>query len=146
MRPGGRAAFSVWDRPERARLLGLLTDLIDRAGADRGDAIPEGPDGFRFADDEAFARLLGEAGLAEVKVTTLELIVEVASVEELWEGLLGGSVRGSSVVLSQPEAVRARMHGDLAELVAEYASKDGGFAIPTAAKIGSGRRAEAESL
>jgi len=146
LRPGGRAAFSVWDRPDRARLVGLLTDLIDRAGADRGEAIPEGPDGFRFADGETFARLLGEAGLEEVKVTTLEMVVEVGSVEELWEGLIGGSVRGSSVVMSQPEAVRARMRGDLGELVAEYASEDGGFAIPAAVKIGSGRRGQAKSL
>ena len=143
LRPGGRAAFSVWDRPERARLIGLLTDLIDRARLDRGGAIPEGPDGFRFADEEEFATLLHGAGLEEVHVQTVELVVGVAGIDELWEGLLGGSVRGSSVVMEQPESVRVAMRKDLARLAAQYACDDGSLAVPAVVKIGSGRLAEA---
>ena len=142
LRPGGHAAFSVWDRPERARLIGLLSDLIDRAGVDRAEAIPEGPDGFRFADEGELTALLQGAGLEQVRVQTVELIVPVASVDELWEGLLGGSVRGSSVVLGQPEPVRAAMREDLARLAAEYACDDGSLAVPAVVKIGSARRPE----
>ena len=142
LRPGGRAAFSVWDRPERARLIGVLSDLIDRAGLDRAEAIPEGPDGFRFADEGEFAALLQGAGLEEVRVQTVELVISVAGIDELWEGLLGGSVRGSSVVMDQPESVRAAMRSDLARLAAEYACDDGSLAVPAVVKIASAQRAE----
>lgn len=141
LRPGGRAAFSVWDRPERARLIGLLSDLIDRAGVDRAGALPDGPDGFRFADDAELTALLGDAGLEEVRVQTVEMVVPVANVDELWEGLLGGSVRGSSVVMNQPESTRAEMRADLARLAAGYACGDGALAVPAVVKIGSARRA-----
>ena len=143
LRPGGRAAFSVWDRPERARLIGLLSDLIDRAGLDRTEAIPDGPDGFRFAEEAELAALLQGAGLEEVRVQTVELVVSVPSIDELWEGLIGGSVRGSSVVMDQPEPVRAAMRADLARLAAGYACDDGSLAVPAVVKIGSGRRGTA---
>jgi Integrase core domain len=38
----GGVAFSVWDRPERMRVIGVVSDAIDAAGVDRGDVVPAG--------------------------------------------------------------------------------------------------------
>ena len=62
-RPGARVAFAVWDRPERTRLIGLLGDAVEAAGADRNAGPPAGPDGFRFAANTELAALLSGAGL-----------------------------------------------------------------------------------
>ncbi len=139
VRPRGCVAFSVWDRPERTRMLGLIGEAIDRAGADRSAGPPPGPDGFRFADEYELAALLAGASLEQVRVDTVELVVAVPSAEELWEGLLGGSVRASSVVLGQPEDVRARIRATFEELTEAYVRQDGGLAVPAVVKIGSGR-------
>ena len=65
---GGTVAISVWDHPERTRLIGLLGDAIEAAGADRDAGRPPGPDSFRFATDSELARLLSGAGLDDVRV------------------------------------------------------------------------------
>jgi SAM-dependent methyltransferase len=140
VRPGGKVAFAVWDRPERTRMIGLISDAIDHAGADRSAGPPPGPDGFRFADEHEFTTLLAGARLEQVGVDTVELVVPVpGGVDELWEGLLGGSVRASSVVLAQPKEVRRRIRAAFDQLAAEHRSADGGLAVPAVVKIGSGR-------
>jgi SAM-dependent methyltransferase len=63
LEPGGRAAFAIWDRPERTRVLGLLRDAIEEAGVDGAAVLPTGgPDPFRYADDGAFRALLVRLG------------------------------------------------------------------------------------
>ena len=48
---------------------------------------------FRFADDSTFSRLLTEAGLVDVTVEAVEFPLELESSDELWTGLIEGSVR-----------------------------------------------------
>jgi len=136
----GRLAFSVWDRPERARLMGIMSEAIDRAGLDRSKGVPPGPDGFRLADEDAFAALLEAAGLCDVRVDTLELSVGVRSVDELWKGLLGGTVRAAAAVRAAPEQDRTRVRATFDELAVEYAGPAGGLSLPAVVKIGSARR------
>jgi SAM-dependent methyltransferase len=58
---GGGVAFSVWDRPERMRVIGVLRDTIAAAGAEHDAQMPEGaPNPYRLADDTGFGRLLRE--------------------------------------------------------------------------------------
>jgi SAM-dependent methyltransferase len=140
LRPGGRVAFSVWDRPERMRVIGLAGDAILAAGVEREAPIPSGgPDPYRFADPSEFEALLHGAGLAEVTVDSVELTHRVGSDEELWRGLLGSTVRSAALIRAQPEAVRRRIHGELRRLMEPYRQPDGAFELPVAARIGSGR-------
>src|SRR5947209_13880344 len=70
---GGQVAFSVWDRPERMRVIGVVKEAIESAGGGRGDALPpSGPDPYRFADEGEFRALLEGAGSVEVTVNTVE--------------------------------------------------------------------------
>ena len=139
---GGGIAFSVWQRPDRMLIMGLIAGAIEAAGVEgdeRSAGIPAGPDAYRFADPGEFERLLEGAGLTEVAVEPVELAQRVADAAELWRGFMGGSVRGSAFVRAQSKAAQARIREALEEVVEPYRG-DSGLEIPVAARIGSGRR------
>jgi SAM-dependent methyltransferase len=137
--PGGRAAFSVWDEPSRGRWLGVVFDAFTVAGALPPPDLPHGPPIFRFADDGEFTRLLTDAGLADVTIETVEFPLRLTSGDELWNGLVDGSVRVRPLIVGQsPEMQRAiRMHFD--ELVEGYRSEDG-LAVPVSVKLAAARK------
>lgn len=139
--PGGAAAFTVWEGPPRSRLPTLLGDAARAAGAEPSGQIPAGgPDGFRLADDREFSALLGAAGLEQVRVDTIEVAAEGDDPEELWLGLLGGSVRGAALVEAQDEPMRLRIRAEFLRLLEQMRSGDG-YAVPAVVKLASGRRA-----
>jgi len=137
--PGGRAALSWWDAPARARVNGLFFDALAEAGAPASDAVPAGPPPFRFADDAELRALLTIAGFSEPSVRALAWTHRIASVEAWWEGGLGSLARASAAVVHQPPAVQARIRAAFERLAASYRG-EGGFIVPAAAKIASGRR------
>ena len=137
--PGGRAAFTVWDEPIRCRFLGVLIDAVAEAGATPPADLPAGPPLFRFADDAEFASLLSEAGLAGVSVEAVAFTEPIESADELWNGLMCGTVRMSPLILGQTEAMQRRIRHSFERLLDEYRS-DGGFAVPVAVKLASGRK------
>ena len=62
LRPGGRIAVAVWDRPERNRLLGELTAAVRDAGVEVRGGLPDGPDPYRLSDPAECEALLGACG------------------------------------------------------------------------------------
>ena len=68
-----------------------------------------GPPLFRFADDDEFKALFSDAGLVEVDVQTVAFSQRFASGDDLWERLIGGTVRTRALVLAQPEEVQTRI-------------------------------------
>jgi SAM-dependent methyltransferase len=138
--PGGRVALTVWDRPERNRLLGELTDSVADAGVDPRAALPPGPDPYRFADDDALRALLRGAGLAEPDIRTLELVHRAGGAGELWDGLLGGSARVSTAIAAQPPEVRGRIRAAFERRVARHAAAGGTIALAAVVKLAAGRR------
>ena len=135
LRPGGAAAFAVWDVPEKARLVGVLGDAIERAGADRDAGRPAGPDGTDLSRDDAFRSLLAGAGLEDAAVSSVAIEVTIETRDRLWHGLLNGSVRASSSVLCQSDDVRQRIRVVFDEIVSEYARADGSLLLPAVVKI-----------
>jgi SAM-dependent methyltransferase len=140
LRPGTKLALSTWDLPERARLLGVLVDAVAEVGAQPTADVPAGPPIFRFADEGEFARLLAGAGLGDVDVQTVAFTHRSASSDELWNGLMAGTVRTRALVLAQPEDMQSRIRAAFDRLVRPYGTKDG-FEIPVSVKLASGRRA-----
>lgn len=137
---GGRVAFSVWDRPERMRVIGVVSDAIEAAGVEREAPIPSGgPDPYRFAGESEFRTLLRDAGLAEVTVETIDLTHRVSDAVALWHGLLGSSVRSAALIRAQPEDVRRRIRSELDRIVEPCRQPDGTLELPVAVKIGAGR-------
>jgi SAM-dependent methyltransferase len=140
LRPGGRVAVTVWDRPERMRLLGVLAEAVERTEGVLDPGLPGGgPDPFRFADEAALAALLSGVRLDGVDVRSIGFEERVADTDELWEGILAGSVRTAAVIERQSESVRRRIRLELENVVAPYRS-DSGIALPVSAKLASGRR------
>ena len=135
--PDGRAAFTVWDDPSRSRWLGVVLDAFTAAGAHPPADVPPGPPLFQFADDGAFSRLLAGAGLADVTVEAVEFRLELESADELWTGLIDGSVRVRPLVAGQPPEMQRAIRTHFDELVEEYRTEDG-FAVPVAVKLASG--------
>lgn len=136
----GRLALTTWDIPERARLLGVLVDAVAEVGAQPTADVPAGPPIFRFADESEFARLLASAGLGDVDVQTVAFTYRSASSDELWNGLIRGTVRTRALVLAQPEGVQAQIRAAFDRLVRPYATTSG-LEIPVSVKLASGRRA-----
>ena len=137
--PGGKLALTAWDFPERARFLGVFLDAAAEAGATPPEDLPAGPDFFRFSADEEFDALLREHGLEDRAVTTIAFTHRVATADELWDGLLGGTVRTSALILRQPEETRRRIRDAFDRLVGAYR---GGSALelPVSVKLAVGRR------
>jgi SAM-dependent methyltransferase len=132
--PGGRMAVAVWDRPERNRLLGELTAAVRDAGVAVRGGLPEGPDPYRLADPAEMRALLGACGARDTQARPLVLVHEAANLDELWEGLLGGTARISTVLAEQPEGTRARVRDAFA---ARVAPAGGAVALEAAVTIGS---------
>ena len=137
--PGGAVAFSVWDRPERNRLQGVVSDAIEDVGVERPPELEGGPDPYRFADDGEFESLLRDAGFAETQVETLSLSLTVPDPETLWEGFMGSSVRTRAVVEAQRGDVRRRIREAFEHRVEAHRRRDG-LELPVVIKLASGRR------
>ncbi len=137
--PGGRAAVAVWDRPERAPLFGELTAAVADTGIDVHATLPPGPDPYRYADEGEMRGLLGAAGLVDVELGTLEVIHRSEDVEELWDGLLGGSARIATVIERQTPAVRERIHAAFVRRLERY-GVPGGLEVVMVVKLGAARR------
>jgi SAM-dependent methyltransferase len=139
LRADGKLALSTWDVPGRARLLGVLVDAAAEVEAQLPADIPPGPPFFRFSEEAEFVRLLCNAGLSDVDVQTVTFTHRLASGDELWAGLMGGTVRIRALVLAQPEHVQARIRAAFDRLVRPYAT-NGGLELPVSVKLASGRR------
>jgi ubiquinone/menaquinone biosynthesis C-methylase UbiE len=129
-RPGGWIAVSSWDQPERNRFLGILIDAVRACGV---------PGSVHFADDDELRRLLAGAGLEAVEIRSVSLTQQVADADELWDGMVGGSLRTAGLLTRQPADVRERVRTAAGRLAAEYEA-DGVLAIPASAKIARGRK------
>jgi SAM-dependent methyltransferase len=138
--PGGTAALSTWDVPERTRLLGVFLDAAHEAGAEPLASVPAGPPFFRFADEREFTRLLEGAGLNHVEVETVAFTHRQSSADELWDGCRDGTVRMRAIVFGQPEQTLVRIRASFDRLVGEYTAGDGSVELPVSVKVAAGRK------
>jgi ubiquinone/menaquinone biosynthesis C-methylase UbiE len=137
--PGGRVALTVWDVPERARFLGVLIDAMAAAGASAPAELPVGPPIFRFADEQEFAQLLRNQGFESVEVATISFSHAEPSVDDLWRGLLGGTVRTSAFLLQQTDDVQREIRTAFDRIVQQYRVGEG-VEVPVSVKLASGRK------
>jgi SAM-dependent methyltransferase len=137
--PRGGIAVSAWEVPARNRFLGILVDALRASGVIEAQEAPGCPARYRFADDDELRGLLQAAGLEDVKIQSVSLTHRVRDAAELWEGMLGGSVRSAGLVMRQPPRTRSRIRAAAERLAEEY-RVDGGLAIPAGAKIARGSK------
>ena len=140
LRPGGRAAFSVWDAPARGRWIGVFFEAFTAAGAAPPAGVPAGPSFFRFADEAQFTDLLEGAGLAEVAVSTVEFDLHLEDGDELWDGLIEGSVRVRPLILGQSDELQRQIRVRYDALLEPYRGEQG-FDVPVSVKLAVGTKA-----
>ena len=139
LRPEGALALSTWDLPERNRFLGILVDALAECGVPRAREASAGPDPYRFAYDDKFRALLRGAGCEDVEIRSVSLTHRVGDTNQLWQGLLGGSVRTAALVMRQSPGTRRKVRGAVQRLAEDYRN-DGKLDIPVRAKIARGRK------
>jgi SAM-dependent methyltransferase len=131
---GGRVAVAMWGPFERVALLGLPARAAAAAGVAADDG-PGGPDSLRFTRAEELVAVLAGAGLADLALHEIAYTLPVAGFDELWNGVLGGSVRTSRRLAAGGDAAR-----DALRALAEPYRDGAGYALPTLVRIASGRR------
>ena len=134
LRPGGRLALTAWAHPSDHRLVGIFLDAVAEARAMPPADLPRGPDFFRFSDDEEFAAVLRQQDLASPVVTGITFVHRFTSVDELWEGMLGATVRASALITRQPQDVQHRVRAAFDRLACGYRRGDT-LEIPVAVKL-----------
>jgi hypothetical protein len=119
--------------------MGIFFDAMSDAGASLPPEIPGGPPMFRFSEDIELSELLRSAGLVDVIVRAFSFAHCLASPDELWNGILRGTVRTSIGIRRQPKAVQVRIRAAFDRLV-QACFVEGGISVPVAFKVASGRR------
>ena len=136
LRPGGGLALTAWGPPAQHRLAGVFLDAMAEARALPPADLPRGPDFFRFSDDEAFAAAFRRQGLVSPKVTEITFVQRFASADELWDGMVGATVRVAALLTRQPREVRQRIRIAFDRLAEGYRRGDG-LELPVAIKLAS---------
>lgn len=137
--PGGTVALADWDADERMDLMGVLAEAFDSVGLEIQVELPPGPDPDRFTDPAALDDLLTGAGFADVATESVEVTHRVNGPDEVWGGLLGGTVRGAAAARAQPPEVQERLRGAIAAALERH--RDGaGYALSISVHVVSGRR------
>jgi ubiquinone/menaquinone biosynthesis C-methylase UbiE len=84
LKPGGRIALAVWDRPEE----NPWATIPSRALIEGGYATPPDPNGpgmFALAEPGRLQQMLGDAGFVEALAESVEVIRSYPSFEAYWE-------------------------------------------------------------
>ena len=107
LRSGGKLGFTVWSRPEEAKVFSIVQRAIEAHGkTDVG--LPPGPPFFRFSDPVECQRVLVEAGFVEPRVEQVPMAWRLPSAEHFFQAMLDGTVRTRGVLRAQtPEALDA---------------------------------------
>jgi SAM-dependent methyltransferase len=137
LRPGGRAALSVWDAA------GAGLTLVYEAVRVRGSmdvALPHGPDFFQFGSPERMRAALTEAGFADAAAHSFRQDWHVANADRYIESILTGTVRARAVLAAQSGDAAAGVRSYIAEYLTRFRESAGDLVIPMPAIIGSGAR------
>jgi enediyne biosynthesis protein CalE5 len=137
LRPGGRVAIAVWGPREQNPWLGLV---FDAASAQTGAPLPPPgiPGPFALDDHDKLARLLSDAGLADVSVSVLAVPLRAGAFEEWWTrtSALAGPL--AKVLASLPDRAVEALEARLREAIHPYETPNG-LEFPGVTLLATGR-------
>ena len=133
LRPGGRAAYTVWAPPEQSRAFEVVYGSIRDYGT-LEVPLPPGPPFFRFSDPEESRRVLREAGFQEPRVESLRLTWRLPSAAVLLRAFEEGTARTGPTLLAQRPEDLARIRNAILERASAY-EVDAGLEVPMVAVL-----------
>jgi ubiquinone/menaquinone biosynthesis C-methylase UbiE len=119
-KPAGALCFVVWGDNERNPFTSTVTKVLSRY-VEVPPEDPDAPGAFRFAEPGKLARLLTQAGAANVRERELDFhIAAPISIDEFWEmrSATSGTLREKLATLSADKA--QQVASDIHEAVSEY--------------------------
>lgn len=137
LRPGGRAALSVWDVTGAG--FRLVYDAV-RAGGSLNVALPHGPDFFQFGSPERMRAALEEEGFVDARAYSFRQDWHVANADCYIQSILTGTVRASALLAALSGAAAARVQSYIADYLSRFRAPTGELVVPMPAIIGSGAR------
>jgi ubiquinone/menaquinone biosynthesis C-methylase UbiE len=135
LRPAGKAGFTVWAKPDQAVGFGITLRAIQKHG-DMNAPLPSGPPFFRFSDAEEFRRALVAAGFMRPAIVALPQTWRLASGDELFEIMLGSTVRTGGLLRAQAPAALEAIRAEILESASAYRKSDG-IELPMPAVLAS---------
>jgi SAM-dependent methyltransferase len=137
LRPTGRAAISVWERPSPANGAGLLISAVQEHGRlDLG--LPHAADTFQFGDVQTMKAALTEVGFADVNATSVAQTLLLKRATGLTDTLLQSAVRTKALLARQDEGSRSAIIAAIAQGMDKLFRCPDGFRVPMPAIVGSG--------
>ena len=125
------------------RFVGAVMDAVAGAGASMPEELPVGPSLFQYSPDREFAKLLLDAGLTEPIVERIQFTHHVDDIgQDFWADILGGTVRTTVLVTTQPPDLQDEIRHRFGELVEPYQRRR--LDAPCSVKLGPPRSPPAE--
>lgn len=134
LRPGGRIALAVWDRPERNPWTTLLSGAVAEIGA--GQSPPAGGGGpgmFALSDAAGLAARLEEAGFMEPVVEPVSLEHRYPSLDAWIAETLDCSMMFRTAWSGLSEEERGELASRVGARVTPYVTPGGALALPGSA-------------
>lgn len=137
--PGGRYAFSVWQKPDRNPAFNLIFGTV----ANHADMrlAPEAPDAFALTAPETAEYLLRQAGFTALGVRDVDNVLKVPT-DGLFDFFLRFSVRIALIYDPQTDAVRRAIRTDFDRAARPYRIGDE-IRIPMPSLVFHGQKPEA---
>ena len=129
LKPGGRAAFAVWDVPARnpwATIPGQA--MIALGHSERPD--PNAPGMFALAEDGQLAELLESAGFVDVEVTAVVLDREYARAQDFIDETIEVSPMWGKVYAQLDDAQRRELSEAVIGALGDFTAADGAVSLP----------------
>jgi SAM-dependent methyltransferase len=135
LRPGGRLALSVWDRPDLNPWATIPTRaLVELGHVDPPD--PSAPGMFVLGDAERLQDLLESAGLTEAVVEPLELVRRERDLGDFLKGTVDLSAPFAEIHQALDQEQWRAVEQKVAELAAPYV-EDSGVTFPAQTLVAS---------
>lgn len=111
---GGRGVFAVWAERERNAFFVAIDEAVRGVVPDAPLPGPDDPHGFRYAAEGSLARLLSEAGWADLQERRLTFaMASRLTPERLWDHLTGLSVEIAELAKNLPPDRAAALRDDI---------------------------------
>ena len=129
LRPGGRVALAVWDRPDR-NPWAIMTpiELVERGAMPPPDL--EAPGMFALFDHERLGGLLDEAGFTEIEIDAVAVEQQHAGFDALWEVQLDCAAPIAAILRELDDDQLADVRAAVQRRYEPFTAADGSITLP----------------